>query len=91
LVLKRGETVVLNVPWGDYNITEIAVPMEYQRLSTGVIVFEDGIQIASYTLASDNIVPVENDEVRVTVVNQFEHDTYFHSSDSDSNTFTDNP
>jgi uncharacterized repeat protein (TIGR01451 family) len=91
LVLKRGETVVLNVPWGDYNITEIAVPMEYQRLSTGVVVFEDGIQIDSFSMASNNIVTVENDEVSVTFVNQFEHDTYFHSSDSNSNTFTDNP
>lgn len=90
LVLKSGETAVLKVPWGYYNITEIAVPMEYQRLNTGVDVFEDGKQIDSYTMDTNSIVKVENDEVRVTVVNQFEHDTYFHSLDSDSNTFTDN-
>ncbi len=88
VLLKAGETVEMTVPYGEYEISEPAVPLEYTRTSAYFFPIINGIPGTPEPIGPDNIVNVNTMEAEAAFTNTFEHVTYFHHRDTVNNTFT---
>ena len=87
VVVHANETVQLKVPVGDYAIYESAIPMEYDQTGASYEIYSDAVIVDSGQIPANNIVSIFYPEANVTFTNAFEHDTYFHNTDSVTNTF----
>lgn len=86
--LTSGEAVQLEVPWGAYTIKEISVPIEYTFNDAVARKYTDGVLQSTETIGSNSVIVIDSNDVRITVINTFEHVDYFHDSTDVSNVFT---
>jgi len=78
----------MTVPFGMYEISEPAVPLEYTQTSAVFIPSTNGVPGTPDPIGQDNLVNINTMEGEVVFTNTFEHVTYFHNRDTATNTFT---
>ena len=88
VLLKAGETVEMTVPFGIYEISEPAVPLEYTKTGAVFIPIINGIPDPPVPIGEDNLVDINTMEAEAVFTNTFEHVTYFHSTDTVINQFS---
>lgn len=88
VLLKAGETVEMTVPFGEYEISEPAVPLEYTQTAAVYTPIVNGVPGTPEPIGEDNLVNINTMEAEAAFTNTFEHITYFHDRDTVTNTFT---
>ncbi|MCF0148281.1 MAG: DUF11 domain-containing protein [Clostridium sp.] len=87
LQVKNGESVTLEVPLGEYTVTEI-ISKDYQLLEVKSTKKDNSSN--SMTNGSKVVLDNENDALKVNFLNKYIIKSYFHNSNSKANIFSGN-